>query len=130
MEKRKIGGLTVSTVGLGCNNFGMRIDEAATKNVIDAAIDAGIDFFDTADIYGGTKSEEFMGRVLGARATRSFSRPSSASNSTTSIRAGRSRSTSAKPSRTACAACKPTASTCTNCIAPTTARLSPTRSAR
>ncbi len=67
MEKRKIGGLTVSTVGLGCNNFGMRIDEAATKSVIDAAIDAGIDFFDTADIYGGTKSEEFMGRVLGAR---------------------------------------------------------------
>src|ERR1700712_2390582 len=67
MEQRQIGTLTVSAVGLGCNNFGMRIDEAATKSVIDAAIDAGINFFDTADIYGGTKSEEFMGRVLGAR---------------------------------------------------------------
>ncbi|MGC4043171.1 MAG: aldo/keto reductase [Armatimonas sp.] len=67
MEQRKIGSLTVSAVGLGCNNFGGRIDEAATKAVVDAAIEAGINFFDTADIYGGTKSEEFLGRVLGKR---------------------------------------------------------------
>lgn len=64
MESRAIGSLTVSVVGLGCNNFGSRIDEAATKRVVDAALDAGINFFDTADIYGGTKSEEFLGRAL------------------------------------------------------------------
>ena len=67
MERRRIGSLEVSAVGLGCNNFGGRIDEAATRAVVDAALDAGIDFFDTADIYGGTKSEEFLGRVLQGR---------------------------------------------------------------
>jgi len=65
--KRKIGDLEVSVAGLGCNNFGMRIDEDASKAVVDAAIDAGINFFDTADLYGGTKSEEFLGRALGKR---------------------------------------------------------------
>jgi aryl-alcohol dehydrogenase-like predicted oxidoreductase len=67
LEKRKIGSLTVSAVGLGCNNFGLRIDDAATKAVVDAAIDAGINFFDTADIYGGTKSEVSLGKALGKR---------------------------------------------------------------
>ena len=52
MENRTIGSLTVSLVGLGCNNFGRRIDEAATQAVVDAALDAGITLFDTADIYG------------------------------------------------------------------------------
>ncbi len=64
MEYRPIGSLNVSVIGLGCNNFGGRIDEAKTKEVLEAAMDAGINFFDTADIYGGTKSEEFMGRIL------------------------------------------------------------------
>jgi aryl-alcohol dehydrogenase-like predicted oxidoreductase len=67
MESRRIGSLTVSSVGLGCNNFGMRIDEAATAAVVHAALDAGVTLFDTADIYGGTKSEEFLGRALGSR---------------------------------------------------------------
>jgi aryl-alcohol dehydrogenase-like predicted oxidoreductase len=68
METRKIGSLDVSIVGLGCNNFGMRIDETATKAVVDACIDAGINFFDTADVYGGRgKSEEFLGKALGPR---------------------------------------------------------------
>ena len=67
LEKRKIGALQVSVVGLGCNNFGRRVDEAKTKDVVDAAIDAGINFFDTADIYGATKSEEFLGKALGSR---------------------------------------------------------------
>lgn len=67
MEKRSLGSLQVSVVGLGCNNFGMRCDEAQTKRVVDAALDSGINFFDTADIYGGTKSEEFLGRALGTR---------------------------------------------------------------
>ena len=67
MEQRTIGSLSVSLVGLGCNNFGMRMDFDATQAVVDAAIDAGITLFDTADIYGGTKSEEFLGRALGRR---------------------------------------------------------------
>jgi len=67
METRKIGSLDVSVVGVGCNNFGKRIDEAATRAVVEASLDAGINFFDTADIYGGTRSEAFLGRVLGAR---------------------------------------------------------------
>lgn len=62
-----IGSLRVSVVGLGCNNFGWRIDEAATHEVVHAALDAGITFFDTADIYGGGASEEFLGRALGPR---------------------------------------------------------------
>ena len=67
METRKIGSLDASVVGLGCNNFGWNIDEAATKMVVDAALEVGVTFFDTADIYGGTKSEEFLGRVLKER---------------------------------------------------------------
>src|SRR5690349_16501802 len=67
MEKRSIGSLSVSLVGLGCNNFGIRLDQARTTRVVHAALAAGIDFFDTADVYGGTKSEEFLGKALGAR---------------------------------------------------------------
>ena len=69
MKVRRLGnsGLKVSVVGLGCNNFGMRIDAAQTQAVVDAAIEAGITLFDTADIYGGTKSEEFLGAALGKK---------------------------------------------------------------
>jgi aryl-alcohol dehydrogenase-like predicted oxidoreductase len=67
MDTRRIGSLEVSVVGLGCNNFGGRIDEPASRAVVAAALDAGITFFDTADIYGGTRSEEFLGRALGVR---------------------------------------------------------------
>ena len=67
MDRRKIGSLEVTVVGLGCNNFGWRIDAQATAAVVDAALDAGINFFDTADIYGGGKSEEFLGQALGNR---------------------------------------------------------------
>ena len=67
METRSIGKLDASVVGLGCNNFGGRIGETATKLVVDAALDAGITLFDTADSYGGTRSEEFLGRALGSR---------------------------------------------------------------
>ncbi len=62
--------LEVSTVGLGCNNFGRRIDAARSAAVIDAAIDAGITFFDTAEAYGNGDSEDFIGRALGHRRTR------------------------------------------------------------
>lgn len=67
METRSVGGLEVSVAGLGCNNFGMRIDEAESEAVVDAALDVGINHFDTADMYGGGKSEEFLGRALGSR---------------------------------------------------------------
>jgi aryl-alcohol dehydrogenase-like predicted oxidoreductase len=67
MERRRIGSLEVSVVGLGCNNFGRRLDAAATAAVVHAALDAGINFLDTADIYGGTKSEEFLGLALRGR---------------------------------------------------------------
>lgn len=67
METRKIGSLNVSVVGVGCNNFGRRIDAEASAKVVDAALDAGINFFDTADVYGQGQSEEYLARALGAR---------------------------------------------------------------
>lgn len=70
METRKIGPLDVSVVGLGCNNFGRRLDEKASAAVIDAALDAGINFFDTADVYGDGHSEAFIGRALVGRRDR------------------------------------------------------------
>jgi aryl-alcohol dehydrogenase-like predicted oxidoreductase len=67
METRRIGSLEVSAVGLGCNNFGGRLGEAATREVVDAALDAGVTFLDTADSYGDGRSEEFLGRILEGR---------------------------------------------------------------
>lgn len=70
MQFRNLGrsGLRVSLVGLGCNNFGGRIDDEATRKVVDAAIEHGITLFDTADIYGEKAgSERVLGEVLGAR---------------------------------------------------------------
>jgi aryl-alcohol dehydrogenase-like predicted oxidoreductase len=64
VEQRKIGSLSVTVVGIGCNNFGSRIDEKGTEEVVDAALAAGINFFDTADAYGEGKSEELLGRFL------------------------------------------------------------------
>ena len=60
-------GLEVSVVGLGCNNFGRRIDLEATRAVVDAALDEGVTFFDTANSYGRGQSEEFLGEVLEGR---------------------------------------------------------------
>jgi len=57
----------VSVIGVGCNNFGGRIDEKRTEEVINAALDVGLNFFDTADIYANGKSEELLGRFLGKR---------------------------------------------------------------
>jgi aryl-alcohol dehydrogenase-like predicted oxidoreductase len=70
MRTRSLGPLEVSLVGLGCNNFGRRIDEDATRAVVDAALDAGVTFFDTADVYGDGLSEEYLGRVLDGRRDR------------------------------------------------------------
>jgi aryl-alcohol dehydrogenase-like predicted oxidoreductase len=67
MELRGIGSLEVSAVGLGCNNFGWRVGPEESAATVDGAIETGINFFDTADIYGEGRSEEFLGRALGAR---------------------------------------------------------------
>ena len=69
MEQRRLGtsGFTVPLLGLGTNNFGGRSDEAASLKVIDASIDIGANFFDTANIYTGTKSETIIGKALKGR---------------------------------------------------------------
>lgn len=70
MRYRALGnsGLVVSVVGLGCNNFGRRLDVERTRAVVDAALDEGVTLFDTADIYGGAgRSEEILGEVLTGR---------------------------------------------------------------
>ena len=69
MERRLLGtsDLLVSHVGLGCNNFGRRLDLERSRAVIDVAIEHGITFFDTADIYGLGASESFIGEVLAGR---------------------------------------------------------------
>jgi aryl-alcohol dehydrogenase-like predicted oxidoreductase len=61
------GGPVVSSVGLGGNNFGMRLDEAGTQRVVHAAVDLGITLFDTADVYGRGASEKYLGKALGKR---------------------------------------------------------------
>jgi aryl-alcohol dehydrogenase-like predicted oxidoreductase len=61
-------GLEVSEIGLGCNNFGRRVDLEGTRAVVDEAIAGGVTFLDTADIYGGQgRSEELLGEVLAGR---------------------------------------------------------------
>ena len=71
MSYRRLGnsGLVVSVVGIGCNNFGRKLDVEGTREVVDAAIDAGITLFDTADIYGTPhgSSEECLGAALKGR---------------------------------------------------------------
>lgn len=67
MHTHKIGSLDVSIVGIGCNNFGRRLDAEATARVVNAALDVGINFFDTADIYGTGQSEDYLGQALGSR---------------------------------------------------------------
>src|SRR5437764_7640581 len=77
MRTRRLGteGPEVSVVGLGCNNFGMRVDAEGTRAVVDAALDAGVTLFDTADIYGNKGgSESFLGEVLDGRRDRKSTR--------------------------------------------------------
>jgi aryl-alcohol dehydrogenase-like predicted oxidoreductase len=72
MRTRQLGrdGPEVSIVGLGCNNFGLRLDLERTRAVVDAALDAGVTLLDTADTYGDSASEEFLGEILQGRRDR------------------------------------------------------------
>ncbi len=69
VQRARLGSsdLEISRVGLGCNNFGRRIDRERTATVVEAALEVGITFFDTADIYGDGDSERFLGEALGGR---------------------------------------------------------------
>src|SRR3954469_23049000 len=73
MNHRPLGdsGIEVSVLGLGCNNFGRRVDLEGTRRVVDAALEEGVHFLDTADIYGGGgASEELLGEALAGRRDR------------------------------------------------------------
>src|ERR1700722_344518 len=67
MDTGTIGAPTARGVGLGCNKFGMFIQPKESDAVVGAALNAGITLFDTVDMYGNTKSEEYLGQALGAR---------------------------------------------------------------
>jgi aryl-alcohol dehydrogenase-like predicted oxidoreductase len=67
MRTRTLGPLEVSVVGLGCNNFGRRVDQDGTRAVVDAALEAGVTLFDTAESYGNGQSETFLGHALRGR---------------------------------------------------------------
>src|SRR4051812_45166409 len=69
MDHRRLASLDVSTVGIGCNNFGRELDQDATTAVVHAALEAGVTLFDTADAYGQprTLSEQYLGAALAGR---------------------------------------------------------------
>ena len=128
MTYRQLGhsGLTVSTVGIGCNNFGARMADEDVPAVVHAAIDAGITLFDTADVYGNRGgSETLLGQ--GARRRRRdevvlATKFGSDMGGSERSRLGRPRLAAlhpAAPSRTACAGWAPTGSTSTRCTPPT-----------
>jgi aryl-alcohol dehydrogenase-like predicted oxidoreductase len=67
MRTRKIGDIDVPLAGVGCNNFGRRVDEGRTRDVVNAALEVSATLFDTADLYGDGASEEFLGKALRSR---------------------------------------------------------------
>src|SRR5688500_8158024 len=74
MDQRTRGtnGRSVPVIGVGCNNFGMKLDKDASVAVVHAALDAGVTHFDTAEMYGGGRSEVFLGEALGVRWDEAF----------------------------------------------------------
>ena len=131
MTYRQLGdsGLTVSTVGLGCNNFGRRLDQEGTTAVVNAAIDAGVTLFDTADIYGLRRERGDArcgaGQPAGERRGGNEVRHGHAGRQR--ARLGRARIAAlrrARRSRPACAGSAPTGSTSTSCTVPTRTRRS------
>jgi aryl-alcohol dehydrogenase-like predicted oxidoreductase len=67
MDHRRVGELEISVIGLGCNAFGHRVDTSTASDIVNAALAAGITFFDTADVYGRAQSEVMLGQALGTR---------------------------------------------------------------
>ena len=128
MEYRTIGSsdLQVSVVGLGCNNFGMRIGVDGAQAVVDKAIDLGVNFFDTAEMYAGEHgpSEEILGKVLGDRrndvivATK-FGMPTQMSATGINSPGSGSREYITNALTTACSGSAPTTSTSTWSTSPT-----------
>ena len=119
MQLRNIGtsGLRVSTIGLGCNNFGGRLDLSATRLVVDKAIDLGITLFDTADIYGNSGgSEEQLGEILGERRKDIVLATKFGMAMDKGRRRARRDDISSPRSRTASAVCEPTGLTSINYI--------------
>ena len=128
-QTNKIGSLEVSVAGIGCNNFGMRIDEERSRAVVDAALDAGVTLFDTADLYGG-------GEVRGVPRPRArvAARPGRADDQVRDeaaarrSRAGQPRVGGARDGREPRSASASTMSTSSCCTSPTRRRRSATRS--
>ena len=135
MRERHLGssGLVVSVVGLGCNNFGWRIDEAQTRAVVDAALDAGITLFDTAESYGDGDSEGFLGRALAGRRDRAVIATKfgwGKGRDDNSVAARRPGLRPRRDRRARCGGSAPTTSTSTSTTAPTASPRSRRRSAR
>jgi hypothetical protein len=127
MNYRRLGrsGLKVSEICLGAwINFGGKIEDEQTFAILDAAVEEGIDFFDTADVYAGGKAEEVMGRWMKNKDRRALTSPPNAAGGCGTGRTARApaASTSWTPATTVCAACRPTTSTCTRFTAPTATR--------
>ena len=138
LDHRPLGqsGLMVSAVGIGCNAFGARIDAEQTTAVVDAAIDAGVTLFDTADVYGGEpgSARTLLGEALGGRrddvviATKFGGDMRGANGPDWGVRG--SRRYVRKAVESACSGSAPTGSTSTSCTCPTRSRRSRRRSPR
>ena len=122
---RQLGssGLNVSVVGVGCNNFGFRIDEDATNAVVAAALDAGLNLFDTADVYGGQRGAPGQGARRSARRGRDRDEVRPSPFETTKHQPALA-ITSSRRARAACAGSAPTTSTCIRCTGPIRSRRS------
>jgi len=125
METRKIGSLEVSVIGLGTNNFGFFMTASAVAPVVDAAIEEGINFFDTADSY--LDSERRLGQALGRRRDQVIRPPSSVVRWVRTEPGARPLHTSAVRSSAACTLSAPTGSTSTNSTVRTRSPTSRTR---
>jgi diketogulonate reductase-like aldo/keto reductase len=112
LEQRRLGPFGVSVVGLGCNNFGGRLDLERTRAVVDAALDAGVNFFDTANVYGDRGgSERFLGELLEGRRERVVLATKFGNDMGDGETARGSREYLDPPSTRRSAACAPTGST-------------------
>ncbi len=118
-------GLSVSRIGLGCNNFGRVTDLAGTRAIVDAALDAGMTFLDTAESYGGGDSERFIGEALLGRRERVVLATKFGGGPPGGHAPAAPRPTSAARSRRRWRGCRPITSTCSTTTRPTASHRSP-----